>query len=295
VRERLIAQARLAAQTQPGAQWSSAENRAPDSSGAPAVAAVATDAGSALAAQNGGPEWRIVEFLVQGGWTQLLAKYDWRAPEAMGRAFPRLFGLCLDALNRGTPAEDRQLAAICRRVGERRILAAGGFLVENEGILDEPRLRRIVAVHDDAMLPLVRIIAERGPVSVRKFVAGRLRKRDLPVAELAALQGVYPASDLSNGYLIALCAMEPTAAERRWLIEESGRLLRRFLNESAGNEELTERRIFAINLLRVLPSQETLALLRTIRNENSRLALSRAKQALRKAASEAYDQMVDQV
>jgi hypothetical protein len=239
--------------------------------------------------------WRIVELLQESDPTGILEDRKFLTQKVVQFTFPRQFGAYLDTLSSSRPGELNGLADICRRVGFERINAAGDDLLENERIVTRRRLKKILAVDSDEMLPLVGVISRVNDNWVRNAVARFIRRRNPPVKESAALRVVRPLDWLSQQYLEALCIRQPDRKHRDWLQEESARLLRVFLRDTAGIGEMMERRIRAIHMLVTLPSEENIDLLKEVARERKFRFFRWKTRGLRKAARKARKQIKRQL
>ena len=239
--------------------------------------------------------WRVVDFVQRAGLRSELGDRDFLAPDIVAFTFPRQFGAFLDSLDSSCDEDIQQIAHVCRHTGPDRIALAGEYLVQKEGLIEDSRVHKLLATESDSVLPLIKIVVESGPDWVRELVSKFLRELDPPVKESAALRGVRPLTDLSAKYLGALCESHPDSEQRKWLQDESSRMLRVYLRRTADHDESNQRRIIAINLLCLLPSFENLNALESIVKEGGFLLLSKDRRELRKAAREAYDDMLSQV
>ena len=176
---------------------------------------------------------------------------------------------------------------MCHRVGAKRIDEAADYLLENAKLVTRKRLDRLLSVDRDELLPLVGVIARVSDDWVRDSVARFIRRREPPIKESAALRVVRPLNWLSSLYLQGLCELEPGDEHRGWLQEESGRLLRVFLRNTAGMSELRERRIRAVHMLCALPCEENIELLGEVINERRLGVLHLWSWPLRHAARKA--------
>jgi len=239
--------------------------------------------------------WRVIELLQKSDPTRILEDRTFLTPKVVQFTFPRQFGPFLDTLNASRPAELEQLADICHRVGSVRITESGDYLLETAKIVTRRRLKKILSVDSDEMLPLVGVIAQVNDNWVRDAVARFIRRRNPPVKESAALRVVRPLDWLSPQYLEALCVRSPSRSHRQWLQEESSRLLRVFLRDTAGLQEMLERRIRAVHMLAALPSEENIELLGDVVQEKRFRFFRWKTRGLRKAARKARKQMKRQL
>ncbi|MCA8955352.1 MAG: hypothetical protein KDC87_04720 [Planctomycetes bacterium] len=235
--------------------------------------------------------WRVIDFIQDQGLDTLLEGRDFLRPEVVATTFPHQFVPFLDSLNSTQQDDLDKLTEACRVIGRKRLRAETEFLVHKKALITKSRVKTILSVNSDHVLPLVQMIVEHGEEWVRGPVAKFIFDRNTPTKEAAALLAVRPLSDLDPQYLAALCEPYLGRKQRMWLWDRSAYLLRKYLRRTADSDEPTKRRITAIDMLGLLPSLENLEALRAVAKEGPRLMLTADQRMLRKAAKDAVAAM----
>ena len=239
--------------------------------------------------------WTVVDFIQKAGLDALLAGRDFLRPEVVATTFPHQFIPFLDSLSPTSKHDADKLIEVCRAIGRKRLKSESEFLVDRKGLITRDRVRMVLSVDSDQVLPLVQMIVTHGPEWVRSPVAKFVYGRNTPTKEAAALLAVRPLSDLDPEYLATLCEPYLGRRQRVWLWDRSSYLLRRYLSRTAEGDEPIKRRINAIDMLTLLPSKENAEALRKVTKEGGLLTLDADRRMVRKAAKEALRTMQRQL
>jgi len=230
--------------------------------------------------------WRVIEFLRRAGLMPLLQRGEVFTPELVSRAFPALFDLFLDSLDARSGEDEEKLRLAVAAIGRSRIEEEAPRLVGRDGLLDRRRMEVVLSGSCPELLPLARVIAERGGPEMRAPVAEYLRRIPLPPAESAALSAVDPPGWLPADYLRDLCKLGLTGGEDARVREVSFVLLRKFVNELADAPGQLDRRLYAIRAMRLVPSLKSMEFLEHLSRAGRFLSLGKAARAVRQAAAE---------
>jgi hypothetical protein len=233
--------------------------------------------------------WRVAEFVQGHGFASLLGHDDLLRTDTVAFAFPYLFNHFLDSLEWGNDDDLSKIGDVCYGVGSERIRAAKDVLLGESGVLVPARTRKILAKPNRDVLPLAEIILEDGSQWITPLAAQFLKQLKMPGTASLALRAVHPVSMLPRSYLIGLCRSAFEGGFGQDLIDQSASLVCRFIRNTADDSEQRERRLYAIQSLRGVHSQEVLRLLMELKTVCGPLSLNKELRAVRKAAIEVLD------
>ncbi|MHC4516049.1 MAG: hypothetical protein ACYTGW_14470 [Planctomycetota bacterium] len=235
------------------------------------------------------PRWRVVDFVQGHGFAGLLGHDDLLRTDTVAFAFPYLFSHFVDSLRWDNDNDLSKIGDVCYGVGPERIRAAKDFLLDEGGVLVAARTRKILAKPSKDVLPLAEIILEDGSQWITPLAAQFLRQLKMPGTASLALRAVHPVTMLPRSYLIGLCRAAFEDKFPATLADQSASLVCRFIRNTADDSSQCDRRIYAIQSLRGVRSQEVLALLMELKAACGPLTLNKELRAVRKAAIEVLD------
>jgi len=233
--------------------------------------------------------WRVAEFVQGHGFASLLGHGDLLRTDTVAFAFPYLFNHFLDSLEWGNDDDLSKIGDVCYGVGPERIREAKDVLLGEAGVLVASRTRKILAKPNRDVLPLAEIILEDGSQWITPLAAQFLKQLKMPGTASLALRAVHPVSMLPRSYLIGLCRSAHEGGFGNDLVDQSASLVCRFIRNTADDAEQRERRLYAIQSLRGVRSQEVLRLLMELKTVCGPLSLNKELKAVRKAAMEVLD------
>ncbi len=233
--------------------------------------------------------WRVAEFIQEHGFANLLGHDDLLRTDTVAFAFPYLFNQFLDSLVWGNDDDLSKIGDVCYDVGPERIREAKEFLLAEGGVLVASRTRKILAKPNRAILPLAEIILEDGSQWITPLAVEFLKQLKMPGTASLALRTVRPVSMLPRSYLIGLCRAAFEDGFSQELMAQSVSLACGFIRSTADDPGQHERRLFAIQSLRSVRSQDVLRLLRELKNVCGPLSLNRELRAVRRSAIEVLD------
>lgn len=233
--------------------------------------------------------WRVVEFVQGHGFAVLLGHHDLLRTDTVAFAFPYLFNQFLDALEWGNDDDLSKIGDVCYGVGPERIREAKDTLLGEGGVLVPARTRKILAKPNRDVLPLAEIILEDGSQWITPLATQFLKQLKMPGTASLALRVVHPVSMLPRSYLIGLCRSAFEGGFGQDLADQSASLVCRFIRSTADDPDQRERRLYAIQSLRGVRSQEVLRLLMELKDICGPMSLNRDLKAVRRAAIEVLD------
>ncbi|MEE9125507.1 MAG: hypothetical protein V3U11_00045 [Planctomycetota bacterium] len=233
--------------------------------------------------------WRVADFIQGHGFASLFGHDDLLRTDTVAFAFPYLFNHFLDSLKWGNDSDLSKIGDVCYGIGPERLRAAKDFLLGENGVLVPSRTRKIFAKPNKDVLPLAEIILEDGSQWITPLATQFLKQMKMPGTASLALRAVHPVSMLSRSYLIDLCRAAYDGHFPEELINQSASLVCRFIRNTADDPAQHERRLYAIQSLRGIRSQETLVLLMELKTVCGPLSLSKELRKIRKAAIEVLD------
>ncbi len=227
---------------------------------------------------------RLVAFLRESRLAGILRRCDILTPQDVRLDFPRDFGLYIDAIEPSSAPDLAELAGVVASVGRSQVLAARDVLVEQEGILDPRRVERIVASPSEAMLPLLRILIDRGDPETRRRAVAALKKLQAEAAGACLLFVVDQPELLPRDYLLALTDVPPGADDPGRFRIRVAQTLAQYLDATAGDTARTSRRLYAIQHLRRYMTSDARAALERILGRRRWFVLPSEPKAVREAA-----------
>jgi hypothetical protein len=157
-------------------------------------------------------------------------------------------------------------------------------------ILTPTRVQMVLAADSPEVVPLIGVFAENSDVETRREIALLLRKLEPPIAESAALRAVNPPDLLPAGYLRDLCQFDWMTPDSK-IREYSRFLLMKYITDTAGDPNATERRVYAIRSLVHLPGPDAVGFLRELSTKGRLLKVSKSARAVRTAAARTLEEI----
>jgi hypothetical protein len=227
---------------------------------------------------------RVLEFLRASQLTHALRACGALSEELVTESFPLDFGLFVLSLDLDAPRELERLARVCRGVGAERLLAEGETLQREINFADEAFAQRILAQRDPALMPLARLILEKGGPIYREAVVAFLRKLELPSDEPCLVRLFESPADLPQDYLYAVMSSTTGSAYPPGLRARVAELLCAYVRELGASNPESPRRLYGIQLLAKFPSRDAKQLLSDIVGSSKYLVIHNEPKAVRRAA-----------
>ena len=233
---------------------------------------------------------RLLEILRDLGRGEVLITSGAMTVEQVEAGFPSSFNLFLDSLPNDTETASKLLREVCASIGASRIVAAQNLLLSS-GLLEKPRIARILATPDADLLPLVQLLVRRCDAATHEQIVTFVRRLNPAIREAAALYAVESADSLPSHYLEALIQALHTGKPATGLAAQAVEILVNFIRASAHKPDRQERRIYAIRRLKEFHTEGTVALLEELSAGRGILGLQGEPKPVRLAAKETLASM----
>ena len=232
---------------------------------------------------------RLVTFLRANGLARLLRSCGFLTDTFVLESFPEHFGLFLDSLDPDRPADTQRLGPLLKTLGSRRIREHADALVQEEGVLEEHRVLRLLREAVPALLPLLRLILEQGDDAQRAQAVHRLVQLRLDLPEACLLYVWDDPVGLPLPYLRVIADPDRTREQLVALHGVISQQICRWLRAAEACPDREERRTYAIQHLGAYPSTEAERLLEEVLGSRRFGLVPRESKGIRDAARGALD------
>ena len=230
---------------------------------------------------------RIFDLLRETGTVRVLRRCGMLSEDTVIETFPRDFGIFVNAIDFARQNELDILLRICAAVGAERILAEQELLHREIQFADPDLAGRILGQREPALMPLARLILEKGGPVYTPGVVAYLRKLELKAPEACLLWIFEDLEYLPQDYLLAIMASVTGEAYGEELRERVTELLCRYVRDTGHTSAANARRIYAIKQLSQFRSEESEELLREILKSHKYVVIPTEPYAVRRAAKAA--------
>jgi hypothetical protein len=227
---------------------------------------------------------RVLEFLRASQLTSALRACGALAEDLVIATFPLDFGLFVLSLDLALPREIERLARVCRGVGAERLLAEGETLQREINFADETFAQRILGQREPALMPLARLILEKGGPIYRETVVAYLRKLELTADEPCLVRLFDSPADLPQDYLFSVMSSTTGSSYPPGLRARVAELLCAYVRQLGSAQPESPRRVYGIQLLAKFPSREAKQLLTEIVGSSKYLVIHNEPKPVRRAA-----------
>ena len=214
----------------------------------------------------------------------LLRECGLLSKDAIRDRFPRDFGLYLEALDTSKEADREELSRLVGELGPVKIAASADELVGVEGVTQEGRIDRILAVSTPSMMPLFRLLLARGDRTNRQPIVQALRRLRGDDSLACLLSIVDEPELLPVKYLQALTEGGQSASDAWAMRDLIAGVICRYLYATADKPEKTERRAYAIQCLEHFMTPDARDLLRDLLRSRKHLVIPSEPKQIRQAA-----------
>ena len=216
-------------------------------------------------AESGHPGYRrLIDLMCEQGLQGVLRTSGFLETAKILAEFPRYFGLYLEAIDRDSNDDLRELESVCSELGPKRVRDARRALVEQEGILEEHRADALLARPSLAMLPFVRILLAEGDDTQRVAVVRMLRRLRVNVREACLLYIWDDPVGLPLEYLLTIADPERSREDLEALHPKISHQICRYLAGTTASGAEDKRRIYAIHHLGMFGGRESEFVLRNL-------------------------------